>query len=71
MKEKFKIISPDGFTIERDVVWYNKKDIERVFNNWKTRFEVQGYYSSSQYGRIPLDQLINYCVIEKYERKIN
>lgn len=65
MKEQFKIISPDGFAIEKDIISYNKEDIERKFNKWKTRFEFQGYYSSTQYGRIPLDELINYCIIEK------
>jgi len=65
MTEKFQIISPDGFTIERDQISYNKKDVEPAFNKWKSRFEFQGYYSSVKYGRIDLSELIDYCIIEK------
>ena len=65
MTEKFQIISPDGFTIERDQISYDKADVEPAFNKWKCRFESQGYYSSVKYGRIDLSELINYCVIAK------
>jgi hypothetical protein len=38
-----------------------KEDAMNAFNEWKKNFENQGYYSSSQYGRISLDKLFDYC----------
>ena len=60
--KKYQVLSPDGFTIEFDKWYYRsmKKAVE-AFNNWRDRFNNQGYYSSVKYGRIPLDDLHNYC----------
>ena len=61
-KMKYQILSPDGFSLERDVIGYTsrKKAIE-AFNQWKRGYEAQGYYSSTKYGRIPLEDLEDYC----------
>jgi hypothetical protein len=61
-RKKYQVLSPDGFTIEFDTVHYTsrKKAIE-AFNQWKKRYELQGYYSSTKYGRIPLEDLEDYC----------
>jgi hypothetical protein len=66
MKKKkgfqYRILSPDGFTIEREVDTYGTREESLVaFYNWIKRYESQGYYSSVQHGRIPLEELINYC----------
>jgi hypothetical protein len=37
------------------------KDAKKAFERWKSRFEQQGYYSSNDYGRIPLNELEKYC----------
>lgn len=60
--KKYTVLSPDGFTIEREPTYYRsrKKSIE-AFNDWKKRYEVQGYYSSSIHGRIDLLDLEDYC----------
>ncbi|TXG86440.1 MAG: hypothetical protein E6R13_00460 [Spirochaetes bacterium] len=61
-RKKYQVLSPDGFTIEFDKFTYpSKKKAVEAFNTWKKRFEQQGYYSSSNYGRIPLEDLENYC----------
>jgi hypothetical protein len=62
---KWMILSPDGFTIEFDRPTYPslKKALE-AFENWSKRFEIQGYYSSNN-GRIPLDELVDYCTIKR------
>lgn len=61
-KNKYQILSPDGFTIERDVIGYpsRKKGME-AFNQWKERYKQQGYYSSTNYGRIDLLDLEDFC----------
>lgn len=60
--KKYQVLSPDGFTIEFDKWYYRSmKKAKEAFENWKQRFEQQGYYSSSRYGRIPLNELENYC----------
>jgi hypothetical protein len=61
-RKKYRVFSPDGFTIEFDVVYYkSKKKSMEAFNQWKKRYETQGYYSSAKYGRIPLEDLEDYC----------
>jgi Mn-containing catalase len=61
-KKKYQVLSPDGFTIERDVTHYESWDKAlNAFNEWKKRYEPQGYYSSTKHGRIHLDDLIDFC----------
>lgn len=61
-KKKYQILSPDGFSLERDVIGYtSRKKAMFAFNQWKERFSAQGYYSSTKYGRIPLEDLEDYC----------
>lgn len=59
---KVQVLSPDGITIEFDKWAYpSMKKAKEAFDNWKKRYEMQGYYSSADYGRIPLSDLENYC----------
>lgn len=65
-RKKYQVLSPDGFTIEFDKFTYpSKKKSLEAFNTWKKRFEQQGYYSSTNYGRIPLEELEDYCVFRE------
>jgi hypothetical protein len=61
-RKKYQILSPDGFTIEREPYFYtSKKKAMEAFDKWKKNYEHQGYYSSSKYGRITLSELEDYC----------
>ncbi len=61
----YQVLSPDGFTIEFDKEYYTSKEKAMIaFSEWKERFKRQGYYSSTEYGRISLDELENYCTIK-------
>ena len=60
---QFDVISPDGFAIDREETYPSVEVAENKFNEWKKRYEQQGYYSSAKYGRIPLDELDSYCTI--------
>jgi hypothetical protein len=61
-RPKYKILSPDGFTIEFNILHYRSmKKADEAFNQFKERYKSQGYYSSTNFGRIPLDELENYC----------
>ena len=64
-KQKFDVISPDGFSIHFSDTYKTKEDAITAFCEWKKRYETQGYYSSTKYGKIPLDELENYCQIVK------
>jgi hypothetical protein len=60
-RDKFQVLSPDGFTIERDKAYYRTfNEAVDAFIIWKERFRVQGYYSGNS-GRITLDDLKDYC----------
>lgn len=62
--KKWRILSPDGFTIEFGVSHYSSSEkMRESFEKWKERYRQQGYYSSTEYGRIPLDELENYCFV--------
>lgn len=64
-REKFVILSPDGFPIEREKAYYRSlNELHKAFVLWKQRFEVQGYYSSNR-GRIPLENLLDECIVKK------
>ena len=64
VSKKWRILSPDGFTIEFGVDHYTSSEqMRESFEKWKQRYEGQGYYSSNEYGRIPLDELENYCFV--------
>jgi hypothetical protein len=61
-KNKYQILSPDGFTIERDMIGYpSRKKAMEAFNQWKERYKQQGYYSSTNHGRIDLLDLEDFC----------
>lgn len=60
--KKIKVISPDGFTIDFSINFYRSyKKAKEAFDKWRQRYITQGYYSSTQYGRIPLEDLEDYC----------
>jgi hypothetical protein len=61
-KKKYDVISPDGFSIHFSDTYSTKEEARNAFFDWKKRFDAQGYYSSNN-GRIPLDELENYCRI--------
>jgi len=66
MKEKkYVVISPDGFTIHPTDVYINDSQVLKAFINWRSMYESQGYYSSVQYGRIPLYELEDYCEVKE------
>jgi len=61
-QKRYQVLSPDGFTLEREVYSYpSKKKAIEAFNKWKENYRRQGYYSSVKYGRIHLDDLSDYC----------
>lgn len=64
MEKKFNIISPDGFPIHHENT-YTNEEVLPAFNEWKKRFINQGYYSSAKFGRIPLDDLQDYCTVKE------
>jgi hypothetical protein len=65
MEGKYDVISPDGFTITYDEVYKTFEEAYNAFQEWKKNYERQGYYSSTKYGRIPLDRLESCCTIIK------
>jgi hypothetical protein len=66
--EKYQVLSPDGFTIDFNKPYYtSKKKAFEAFDKWKKRYEIQGYYSSNEYGRIPLNELEDYIKVRKID----
>jgi hypothetical protein len=60
-KEKVLVLSPDGFTIDFGKAYYpSMEKAKEAFQKWKERYQMQGYYSSNFY-RIPLDELEQHC----------
>ena len=62
MKNTFDVISPDGFSIHPVETYSSLDEALKAFENWKQRYQKQGYYSSN-HGRITLDDLINHVKI--------
>ena len=68
-KKKYDILSPDGFSIRIGDVkpFSSPEEGDAYFVKWKNRYVAQGYYSSTQYGRIDLKDLKNYCESVEYD----
>jgi hypothetical protein len=64
MKNKYDILSPDGFSIDAFKYYKTKNEAEEAFINWKKRYELQGYYSSNK-GKIYLSELRENCKLVK------
>ncbi|MDP3558108.1 MAG: JAB domain-containing protein [Bacteroidota bacterium] len=61
-KKRYDILSPDGFSIRIGVpAFTSRKKALEYFKMWQERYRIQGYYSSVPYGRIPLEDLEDYC----------
>lgn len=63
MKKRFNVLSPDGFTITRDKTYSSPATAMKAAKQWAKGYAFQGYYSSTRYGRIPLDMIVDYCKI--------
>ena len=61
--QTLNVLSPDGFPIHFSDTYKSVEEAKKAIQEWKKNYESQGYYSSTQYGRIPLDELENYCDI--------
>lgn len=60
-RKTYNVISPDGFSIHPTDTYPSMKAAVAAFKEWKKRYVAQGYYSSNNYGRIHLDDLIDFC----------
>lgn len=63
-RKKYDILSPDGFSIHPTDTYPSIKAAIAAFKEWKKQYEKQGYYSSMDYGKIPLNELQNYCSLK-------
>lgn len=60
-KLEYVVLSPDGFPIRRDKTYKTREEALKDMNEWMKNYERQGYYSSVDWGRIPLNEL-NYYI---------
>lgn len=67
-RPRYAVISPDGFTIEIAPSYTSRKKAWNTFEQWRERYAAQGYYASANYGRIPLEDLHNYCQFKTLEK---
>lgn len=65
MPASIDLITPDGFSISFSETWKTKTAAKKYYNEWLKQYEKQGFYSSSQFGRIPLTELWNYMTWQK------
>ena len=62
-KQKFRILSPDGFDLNREqTVYKGPIQVLRALINFRNRYSAQGYYSSN-YGRIELRDIPDSCSV--------
>jgi len=58
------MISKDGFDIERDTTYSTEDEIQDAINRFIDRFEAQGYYSTGNRERIPLNEIQEHLTIK-------
>lgn len=61
----YQVFSPDGFAFHPTDVFLSEKAAIKHFEKvYKKRFEAQGYYSTANRTRIPIEDLENYCSVK-------
>ena len=63
MGKKYDVLSPDGISIHHEDFYDSPEAAKIALTAWVKRYERQGYYSSIKHGRIPLEEIENYCSI--------
>jgi hypothetical protein len=48
-------------------MWDTPDDASKALDKWVDRYKQQGYYSTSNRERIPLDELTTWCTIVPIE----
>lgn len=61
--KKYRILSPDGFDISFEQMYYNKKEVLPALKSFQARFITQGYYSTSNRTKIPFKDIIECCEV--------
>jgi hypothetical protein len=64
---KYDVLSPDGFSISFDEMWDTPDEASKALDKWVERYRGQGYYSTTNRERIPLDELTTWCTIVPIE----
>lgn len=64
---KYDVLSPDNFSISFDEIWDSPEEAQKAAEKWVERYRQQGYYSTANRERIPLDELITWCKIVPIE----
>lgn len=60
-KGTFTVLSPDGFPLERDMEYKNKKEAQEAIEKFVDRYRTQGYYSTTVRVRIPVHEIEENC----------
>jgi hypothetical protein len=63
----YDINSPDGFGMFMGKAYSSPENAEIGFNEWKKRFEAQGYYRDNNRNMIPLNNLRECCRLINFE----
>ena len=63
----YDINSPDGLGMYMDKVYSTPQNAQIGFEEWKKRFEHQGYYRDNRRNQIPLNELRNHCRLVDFE----
>jgi hypothetical protein len=59
----FDVLSPDGISINPVETYPTRAAAESALRAWVGRFEWQGFYSTSRWERIQLDEIAGRCRI--------
>lgn len=60
----YQVLSPDGLPISHEA-FPDKEKARKKAKEWVKRFKTQGYYSSPRYGKIPYDEILDYCCFDE------
>lgn len=63
----YDINSPDGIGMYMGTAYSSPENAEIGFNEWKKRFEPQGYYRDNNRNMIPLNNLRECCKLVNFE----
>ena len=60
---EYRILSPDGFEIECQDTYHGVTEATEALLRFRDRYKGQGYYSTGNWERIPIDEIISRCQV--------
>jgi hypothetical protein len=57
----YNILSPDGIPIHQTDTYKSPRIAWSFAKQWAKQYKNQGHYSSTKFGKVPIEDILDYC----------